>query len=278
MINKMLFITLLFTIITIKAMTSSDTVLLEQEETDITNLLMEAIHHGNLSLVKRLVKQHPETSHWLMTNNTQLLHNTLSMADDKTTNKLFFTRYPAQAMVKFLLQYNNDINVKNNEGNTLLEQAIIYKKLSAALFLIEKGANVNSVAKQEQAPLRRAIDINVGRRFTTPVNTVSLIKLLLEKKAQVNVQDDNGYTPLHQAVGASNSLEIVQLLLKYGADVNAKNNNGATPLYLADTVYHNKSMSTLLQHQTKNKQTLDQVTNIGLQTVMATTVLATTKS
>ena len=57
----------------------------------------------------------------------------------------------------------------------------------------------------------------------------SALRLLLEHGADVNVQDYKGTTPLQWA-SFSGALEVVRLLLKYGADVEARNSSGKTAL------------------------------------------------
>lgn len=63
---------------------------------------------------------------------------------------------------------------------------------------------------------------------------VRMIKLLLEKGANVNAADSEGYTALACAVSRRASPEAVQLLLSSGADINARNKRGETPLVLAE--------------------------------------------
>jgi len=76
-----------------------------------------------------------------------------------------------------------------------------------------------------------------------------IVKLLIEKGAQVDAHSNSGSTPLHRAAQASISnfyvptwmktevrngpLEITQLLLNYSAPVDARDEDGNTPLILA---------------------------------------------
>ena len=56
-----------------------------------------------------------------------------------------------------------------------------------------------------------------------------IIELLLEKGADANIQDNDGYTALIWAV-QKGDLQIVRLLLEAGAEVNIQNNMGDTAL------------------------------------------------
>jgi len=59
--------------------------------------------------------------------------------------------------------------------------------------------------------------------------------LLLDQKAEMDVRDNNGDTPLHSAA-ACGDVDVSRLLLKRGADVNAENDEGSTPLHRASEV------------------------------------------
>lgn len=65
------------------------------------------------------------------------------------------------------------------------------------------------------------------------VRTVSVeaIKTLLLHDVDINLQDNDGWTPLHLAV-QSRRTDVVRLLLMKGADKTLKNQDGLTPLEL----------------------------------------------
>jgi ankyrin repeat protein len=56
-------------------------------------------------------------------------------------------------------------------------------------------------------------------------NNIDTVKLLLDNKADIEARDDDGATPLFNAVLNGNT-EIVRLLLEYGANKNIKDNKG----------------------------------------------------
>ena len=61
---------------------------------------------------------------------------------------------------------------------------------------------------------------------------LNIVKLLLNKKPELNIQNQYGDTPLHNAVRAGN-IDIVSELVIAGADINIKNNNGKLPIDIA---------------------------------------------
>ena len=66
-----------------------------------------------------------------------------------------------------------------------------------------------------------------------------MIKLLIEAGSPVNVQDQVGDTPLHDAASQGH-VEAAQVLIGAGAAVNAKNHRGETPLDLAEQNDHER--------------------------------------
>ena len=77
-----------------------------------------------------------------------------------------------------------------------------------------------------------------------------LVRILCESEAAVNAADDQGDTPLHNAV-LGNSIDIIEVLLMYGAQLQY-NNNGYTPL---DVAKKKQFFDTELQLQRHFKQT-----------------------
>lgn len=88
--------------------------------------------------------------------------------------------------------------------------------------LLKRGANPNAVTGYQRAsPLY----------YCVQYKNYLCTKKLLQYKANPNLADKNGDTPLHQSQSAAISL----LLIQHGAKVNTQNKDGETPLHLVST-------------------------------------------
>ena len=63
-------------------------------------------------------------------------------------------------------------------------------------------------------------------------NYPELVRTLIEAKANLDIQDKEGFTALHRAVNL-NLIEIVRMLIDAGANLNVQDKHGHTPLHLA---------------------------------------------
>lgn len=134
------------------------------------------------------------------------------------------------------------LNVVKEDGFSALHLAALNGHHNVVQCLIEArpGSDVNFRNSRQQTPLLLAVD----KRHVT------IAKLLLEKGAQVNAQDDVGDSPLHVVVmyhslkfGGNNNpkkelstseptFKITKLLMEHGADITLKNKHDKTPIQL----------------------------------------------
>ncbi|WP_264719450.1 MULTISPECIES: ankyrin repeat domain-containing protein [unclassified Wolbachia] len=126
-------------------------------------------------------------------------------------------------VVEKLIERGADINAKNNHGATPLHWAALNQNVSIVEKLIEKGANVNEKNKYDNVPLHYAAFFN---------GCLGTAEKLIEKGANVNAKNNDGATPLHWAALHDN-LQVAGLFINKRANVNAKDENGWTPLHTA---------------------------------------------
>ncbi len=91
--------------------------------------------------------------------------------------------------------------------------------------LLRKGADINQTGSRKYG-YGAALHLAIAEGYN------DIVWLLIYRGADVNVRDQNDFTPLHYAAWNGN-LEILRLLLDAGADINASNYEGDTPQTLA---------------------------------------------
>ena len=74
--------------------------------------------------------------------------------------------------------------------------------------------------------------------------------LFCQKKSEINVQNENGWTPIYRSI-ISNDLGALKDLLKMGGDPNIANNIGESPLYLCVDTDNIEAMKILLSNNPK---------------------------
>ena len=122
--------------------------------------------------------------------------------------------------VKEFISGRTSPNTTDADGCSLLHWAAINNRVSIALYLIERGADVNiQGGLLSETPLHWAIRKDFYR----------IVQLLLDHGASSSVKSNLGQDALHLAVQLGN-IEMVFLLLSLGADPNTFNQEGDTPL------------------------------------------------
>ncbi|HJD58867.1 MAG TPA: ankyrin repeat domain-containing protein [Rickettsia endosymbiont of Ceroptres masudai] len=114
------------------------------------------------------------------------------------------------------------INVRNNQGQTLLHKSIALNDKDATLLILEYN--------------KEYIGIN---------NTIKLAHAKEYVALDVSLQDLQGNTPLHLAARNGN-IEIINALISENPDINVKNNLGYTPIFIAGHHGHKNIVKILL--------------------------------
>ena len=129
----------------------------------------------------------------------------------------------SKRIIKLCLRNGHDINARNNDGETALHL------IASASYLGQEVLADYLITKGAKVDLQN----NNGE---TPLLVASqlghdeCVDIFIDCNANLLAVDFNGYTALHMAV-AYNRTETVKLLLQKGADANAKDNEGITALH-----------------------------------------------
>lgn len=171
------------------------------------------------------------------------------------------------SIVRLLLRYRALVDMVNNDGDSPLDMATLYRREQVAKVLLEKGARVNeqmlfrwcnySSKDIVSQLISREVNINAtDERGDTPLQRyvssgkLDMVRLLLEHGADPNLRNNEGKAPIHTVCnwGGADPAKV-QLLLEYGADVNAKTlEDGTTPLHYASCLGNGAIVRLLMKH------------------------------
>lgn len=125
--------------------------------------------------------------------------------------------------VRVLLNKGTPVDIEDAAGYTALHYAARNGHRKICQELLSNGANVNAVTRSGKAtPLHRAVT----------QNHIHIVELLLTANADVNLQDSDGFTPLHRAI--MSDCPVIAKLLISKTNLNLRDKSGCTPNQLAD--------------------------------------------
>ncbi|XP_044738962.1 uncharacterized protein LOC123300452 [Chrysoperla carnea] len=142
---------------------------------------------------------------------------------------LFYAILGNDDNVKFLIESGADVNHKDESNQTPLFVAIEKEKFECVQVLINNGADVNiKMCRHGITPIMHAIQNS----------NLDILKFLIDKcKADIDIFDNNSWSPLHHAANIPDNddkkLKIIEYLFSKNVDVNITNCRGCTPFYLS---------------------------------------------
>ena len=182
--------------------------------------------------------------------------------------------------VDVLLQGGGNVNSTDNDGYSPLVYAITgHKSLQVIEQLLKSGAqpnvfingqniadkvreegredicklleqfnvlNTTQKEKEEKQQLKHSSELTIPIIDAAKIGNIEVVKLLLTKNVDVNIQNEEGQTTLMEA-SQNGHTQIVELLLKKNADVNIQNKKGVTALMLASQNGHAQVIKLLLK-------------------------------
>lgn len=158
--------------------------------------------------------------------------------------------------IQLLLSYNADINKLTSQGLTaeqlttsesikklLINHKLISNNPEFKLLDAAKNGDLETVNAILDADSRLVNCCDTDGRQSTPLhfaagyNHPEVVKLLLEKGANIHAKDKGGLVPLHNACSYGH-YEVAELLIKYGADVNFTDDFKFSPLHEGSSFFH----------------------------------------
>jgi len=185
--------------------------------------------------------------------------------DDVTALMIACERSDA-GLAEALLKAGADMKRKSKYGDTALGKAIAAKNAAIVKTLVKSGAAFDrrdAVFSAVIAGSPEIVDLLMTKDFD--VNTrgfaggtllmlaadgdTALVKYLIGRGADVNLQDDEGKTALMKATGSyrTSNLANIRYLIAHGANVNAVNNQGETALIIATKKGNSEMVKVLLE-------------------------------
>ncbi|MDR1485491.1 MAG: ankyrin repeat domain-containing protein [Planctomycetaceae bacterium] len=125
--------------------------------------------------------------------------------------------------VKLLVEAGIDVNSRYSQDRFPLFAAIEspYKTTEILQYLLDNSAEIEPDGGFYRSPLLKAVALG----------NFDFVKFLVDRGANVTITEYYGDNILHHAAYYEPTLEIIKLLVEKGADVKAKNHDGRTPLY-----------------------------------------------
>ncbi|XP_077585908.1 uncharacterized protein LOC144205416 isoform X7 [Stigmatopora nigra] len=204
-----------------------------------------ATEDGFTPLAVALQQGHDQVVSLLLENDTKgkvrlpALHIAARKDDTKAAALLLQNDHNADVESKMM-------NRTTESGFTPLHIASHYGNINVATLLLNRGAAVDFMARNDITPLHVA-----SKRGNS-----NMVKLLLDRGSKIDAKTKDGLTPLHCGARSGHAA-VVEILLDRGAPILSKTKNGLSPLHMATQGDHLNCVQLLLQHDVP----VDDVTN-----------------
>nr|XP_033956460.1 ankyrin-3 isoform X12 [Pseudochaenichthys georgianus] len=225
----------------------------QENHLEVVRLLLEnsasqsmATEDGFTPLAVALQQGHDQVVSLLLENDTKgkvrlpALHIAARKDDTKAAALLLQNDHNADVESKMM------VNRTTESGFTPLHIAAHYGNINVATLLLNRGAAVDFMARNDIIPLHVA-----SKRGNS-----NMLKLLLDRGSKIDAKTKDGLTPLHCGARSGHE-QIVEILLDRGAPFLSKTKNGLSPLHMATQGDHLNCVQLLLQHDVP----VDDVTN-----------------
>lgn len=126
------------------------------------------------------------------------------------------------------------------DGFTALHLSVFFGQPAVMRLLLDRGAEVNVTANNSM----KVRPIHSAAAFRDEGRGLEMVTALVEAGAELNVAQEGGWTPLHQAA-AHGEARLVEYLLRHGADPAARSADGRLPADMAEGSGHAEAAAAL---------------------------------
>ena len=125
---------------------------------------------------------------------------------------------------KYLIKLKIEINAQAVDGRTAINGAILTQNIETLKTLLLSGANPNLTCNlgDDETPQLQSITPLFFSISVMPSESSEFVKILLENKADPNIPNSIGATPLFDAGGQEDALLLAGHLIEHGANINYK--------------------------------------------------------
>ena len=200
-----------------------------------TDEFLDAVRKGDIARIDQLLQENPTLSNAKEESGVSAIFLALYRGNKTAalaiaSKKLELDVFEAsvigdlERLKKIVSHDAASVSSYSPDGFTALALASYLGQKKSVDYLIEKGADVNAVARNETG-------------FTALTGAVTenhneIAKVLVKNGARINHRYEGGFTALMHAAYSGN-VELVSFLLQNGADPTAKNGEGKSPLTFA---------------------------------------------
>lgn len=156
----------------------------------------------------------------------------LASTSDNDTPLHAAVQYDSPELIELLVRHRADVNACNDHGVTPLRQAVELGAGLAARALLDRGADPNPRAVDEQSVLQYAVEAAVDKPSTA---SIELVRLLVERGACTLARDAKGATIFHWVAESEECGDLLRWLVQRDRrGLDALDQDGQRPVQWAE--------------------------------------------